>query len=210
MSVYTFNEWLAENDLLSWKELTSLSLTLPYWFAVFMISIIEFGTAGDVLVKLKRFYQNNSDRSKEQIPLDRLDEIEKANYALSVGIISCTVAFLAIMIHYEFCFRRIKKGGAIEIVMAMVQTLWWVVACLSLTSGGEIAGSVQGCEKLRNDDDHILLLGNNLYFSLWLGLYTSSQIVLKWKAQKAIDIMIEDLPNEEHLEQTTAEGSRIR
>ena len=206
MSVYTFNEWLAEKDILSWKELTSLSLTLPYWFIVFIISIIEFGTAGDVLVKLKRFTKNDS---KERTPLGELDEIDKATYAISVGAISCMFAFLAIMIHYEFCFRRIKRGGAIEIVVAMIQTLWWVVACLSLTSGKEIAGSVQGCEKLLNDDGDILLLGNNLYFSLWLGLYASSQIVLKWKAQKAIDIMIEDLPNEEHLEQTNVEGSGL-
>ena len=205
MSVYTFNEWLAENDLLSWKKLTSLSLTLPYWFAVFIISIIEFGAAGDVLVKLKKF----KNKSEEQIPLGELGDIEKVTYAISVGAISCMFAFLAIVIHYEFCFRRIKRGGAIEIVVAMVQTLWWVVACLSLTSGKEIAGSVQGCEKILNDDGDILVLGSNLYFSLWLGLYVSSQIVLKWKAQKAIDIMIEDLPNEEHLEQTTVEGNRI-
>ena len=54
MSVYTLDQWTSAKDIISIHELTRLSVTLKYWYMLFIVSLIEVGSAGDVLAVLTR------------------------------------------------------------------------------------------------------------------------------------------------------------
>jgi hypothetical protein len=174
MSVYTFNQWCVEKEIISVKELTRLSKTLPYWYALFVFSVVEMGSAADVLVKLRI---RNID----------IAGVSKGEYAVAVGAVSAFFSLLAILIHYQLlCSSKIRPGEGTEILFALLLCIWWIVAVSLLTADKAVGSTLQGrCEV----GDNYELLGNNLYLSLWLGLYSAVQICLKWKAQRALGTM---------------------
>ncbi len=54
MCVYTLNKWTSSKDIISIKELTQLSKTLPYWYCLLISSLVEMGSAADVFVTLRQ------------------------------------------------------------------------------------------------------------------------------------------------------------
>lgn len=173
MSSYTLNLWCMEKEIISLKELTRLSKTLPYWYALLLCSVVEMGSAADVLVKLRI---RNLDIPGES----------KGEYAVAVGAVSAFFSLLAIMIHYQLVCSKVKPGEGIEILFALLLCVWWIVAVSLLTADKAVGSTLQGRYKA---NDNYELLGNNLYLSLWLGLYSAVQICLKWKAQSALGTM---------------------
>lgn len=173
MCVVTLNQWCVEKEIISIKELTRLSQTLPYWYALFVFSVVEMGSAADVLVKLNT---RNIDIAGES----------KGEYAVAVGAVSAFVSLLAIMIHYQLICSKIQPGEGTEILVAVLLCVWWIVAVSLLTADRAVGSTLQGrC----NVGDSYELLGSNLYLSLWLGLYSAVQICLKWKARRALGTM---------------------
>ncbi len=70
-----------------------------------------------------------------------------------------------------------------EIISALLLTVWWIVAVSLLTADGAVASTIQGSQLCDNAD---IFLGTNLYISLWAGLYSAVQLCLKWKATQAM------------------------
>jgi hypothetical protein len=190
MCLYTLNQWCVEKEIISIKDLTRLSKTLPYWYALFIFSVVEVGSAADVLVKLRI---RNIDIAGES----------KGEYAVAVGAVSAFFSLLAIMIHYQLICSKIRPGEGIEILFALLLCIWWIVAVSLLTADKAVGSTLQGRCKV---GDSYELLGNNLYLSLWLGLYSAVQICLKWKAQRALGTM-KDVIKSQQLEKDKEQES---
>jgi hypothetical protein len=99
------------------------------------------------------------------------------------GAVSVPIALMAIFIHYKLICSKIKHGGMTEIIVALLLCIWWIVAVSLLTADCAVASTIQGTQVCDND---YVFLGNNLYLSLWAGLYSSVQLCLKWKATQAM------------------------
>ena len=99
------------------------------------------------------------------------------------GAVSVPIAIVAIFIHYKLICSKIKHGGMTEIIVALLLCIWWIVAVSLLTADCAVASTIQGTQVCDND---YVFLGNNLYLSLWAGLYSSVQLCLKWKATQAM------------------------
>ena len=54
MCFKTLDEWSASKDIISIKELTRLSNTLPYWYVLLVTSLIEMGSAADIYISIGR------------------------------------------------------------------------------------------------------------------------------------------------------------
>ena len=54
MCFKTLDEWSTSKDIISIKELTRLSNTLPYWYVLLVTSLIEMGSAADIYVNVGR------------------------------------------------------------------------------------------------------------------------------------------------------------
>jgi hypothetical protein len=173
-----------EKELISMKELTRLSQTLPYWYALLLFSVVEMGSAVDVLVKLRT---RNIDIAGES----------KGEYAVAVGVVSACISLLAIMTHYQLLCSSVKPGEGTEILFAFLLCIWWIVAVSLLTADRAVGSTLQG--RCKAPGESYELLGNNLYLALWFGLYSAVQICLKWKAQRAIGTM-KDVIKSQHLE----------
>jgi len=170
-SVLTLDHWSKDKDIISIEELTGLSQTLRYWYVLLIVSLIEMGSAVNVLVVVNKNEQDYHSTGKME-------------YAVAVGAVSVPITILAIMIHYQLVCPKVKPGDTIEIIAALLLCVWWIVAVSLLTADNAIGSTLQGsCE------DGTALLGNNLYLSLWIGLYSAVKICLKWKAQRAMGTM---------------------
>ena len=73
-----------------------------------------------------------------------------------------------------------------EIILALLLCVWWIVEVSLLTADGSVASTIQGSQVCDNTDAEYVFLGNNLYLSLWAGLYSAVQLCLKWKATQAM------------------------
>mmetsp|Transcript_12681 Transcript_12681/g.18490 ORF Transcript_12681/g.18490 Transcript_12681/m.18490 type:complete len:328 (+) Transcript_12681:86-1069(+) len=184
MSVYTLNEWSSAKDIISIHELTRLSSTLPYWYALLITSLISTGSAIDVLVKLE----------KNDIVLG------KAEYAVVVGAVSAPVALIAILIHYRLICSSVKTGGPMELVVALSLCIWWIVAVSLLTADGAVASSIEGMTTRA-------FPGNNLYLFLWAGLFSAVQICLKWKAAQAMVKMSDVMKSHKNVDNVEGGGA---
>jgi len=169
MSVYTLDQWTSAKDIISIHELTHLSVTLKYWYMLFIVSLIEVGSAVDVLVVLAR----------GSFTTDGISA-----YAVLVGAVSAPLAFIAILAHYKLICCNLKSGGVTELLVAISLFLWWIIAVSLLTEANAIAATIQGTQAACGSDEQSFP-GNNLYLALWLGLYSSAKICLEWKAAKA-------------------------
>jgi len=54
MACYALNGWTSSKDIISIAELTRLSKTLPYWYALLICSLVVMGSAVDVFITSKR------------------------------------------------------------------------------------------------------------------------------------------------------------
>jgi nitrate reductase NapE component len=170
-SILTLDHWSKDKDIISIQELTGLSQTLKYWYVLLIVSLVEMGSAVDVLVAVTKNEQDYNSTGKVE-------------YAVAVGAISVPISLMAIMIHYQLVCSKVKPGETTEICVALALCVWWIVAVSLLTADKAIGSTLQG-----SCGDGAELLGNNLYLSLWIGLYSAVKICLKWKAQRAMGAM---------------------
>lgn len=167
MSVWTLNKWTTAKDIISIHQLTRLSKTLPYWYILFFASLVGTGSGIDV------FAQINED----------VNTGGKKEYSISIGAISVLFTTIAILAHYKLlCCSKIKPGGKLEISAGIILCIWWILGVSVLTTGQELASTIQGV----SIQGVTMYPGSNLYLSLWLGLYGSVNICLEWKAAHAM------------------------
>ena len=76
-----------------------------------------------------------------------------------------------------------------EIFGALLLCVWWIVAVSLLTADGAVASTIQGRNVCNGEGAEHSFLGNNLYISLWVGMYSSVKIALKWKAAQAMGVV---------------------
>lgn len=208
MTAWTLNKWSASKDILSFQELTRLSDTLPYWYGVLISSTVTLGSAADTLVMLNQYTSvNDSNNSTDlpgstgsiapssapTVPSGSLDSSTftplslfrtRGQYAIFVGAVAIPVSLFAILAHYKLiCCCNIKMGGFLELIVALFLCIWMIVAVSILTADGSVACTIQGRGKIGVSSDWIP--GNNLFISLWIGLYSSVMICLSWKSAQA-------------------------
>lgn len=159
----TLNEWSASKDIISIHELTRLSATLPCWYILLVSSLVEMCSAAESFSSTKRIV------------------LDHAVFSVIVGPVSATLATISILFHYKMIsWFDIRPGGVIELLVAIFLGIWWICAVALLTSDGSAASSIQGTDSIP---------GTNLYLSLWISVFASISISMRWKAAKAIKKM---------------------
>jgi len=154
----TLDSWGGEKDLLTLKELTSVSATLPSWWILFWASLITFGSAADAVHLSQSVHVNDS-----------------CNTAMSVGIVVAAISAFFILSHYEFlqcchaCSSWLSYGGWFELACSIFGNILLAVGLNELTGAGKIASSITG--NYASDFDSMEYLpGSNIYVSIWYGL----------------------------------------
>lgn len=195
--IHTLNLWSTDKDILSIKELTSISETLPSWYFLLLGSIVCAGTSVNLWVVI--YESLNPD----------------AALGMALGLASFCISFLWILAHYNF-IEFINEGGWLELGSSFFCVLLWIVGVASLTSEGSVAATMvgSGCRNsdgvtdvqavdpercivvyIDSQDEELevpcadvlerTIPGSNMYFSLWLGLGSSMSIAFAWKRQQA-------------------------
>jgi hypothetical protein len=111
--VYTLDRWTSAKDIISIQELTQLSATLKSWYALFLVSLIAFGSA----VSLHIYFDGTQTGSTA--------------FCISLGLVSTAIALFFILVHYKFftdCCTRVKQGGWLELSAAFFLILCWTTA----------------------------------------------------------------------------------
>lgn len=201
MTVWTLNKWSSSKDILSMQELTRLSVTLPYWYGLLLSSLITVGSAADTLFLLDKYSDYLIVPDDETLILSSMTPTaapttskvaftplsifrHRGQYAVFVGAIAFPVALFAILAHYNLiCCCDVKMGGFLELIMGLLLCIWMIVAVSILTADGSVASTIQGKGMVGVTADW--MPGNNLFVSLWVGLYSSVQICLSWKTAQA-------------------------
>lgn len=174
--IHALDLWLGEKEYITIQKLCSLSLTLPYWWILWISSIIVFGSSADArrLVIGEEDYDNMLRGS--------------CDLGMIVGVVSFCCSLLFLLLHYEFlrgktCTTWMTYGGIFELAVNVVVDIWQVIGIHWLTSAGKVGSSITG--KGDNDDDDYVP-GSNIYFGAWLGLVSSVCITGKWKQARAM------------------------
>ncbi|KAL7465859.1 hypothetical protein ACHAXS_006173 [Conticribra weissflogii] len=200
-SIHLLDLWGGEKDILTIRELTRLSITLPAWWAVFWSSIVTFASAADAM----RIVQTPSAE-------------KSCEFAVAVGMISAIFSAFFILQHYEFltcCCRCcegfetmkwLSYGGWFELACSFFVNLWFIIGVDQLTSAGQISSTITGdgrsavgviWESLGNDDrvqggdgdegaNLYYIPGTNIYMSIWIGFISSVLVTVRWKEARAI------------------------
>uniref|UniRef100_A0A7S4N783 MARVEL domain-containing protein n=1 Tax=Odontella aurita TaxID=265563 RepID=A0A7S4N783_9STRA len=166
---YTLNEWGSAKDIISVHELTRLSATLPAWYVLFLSSLVLTGTAADVFEWMKQL-------SKVHNGLDEFVE-----WSVTCGAVSTFVSLCYILLHYRLV-RCCEVGNLIEVVVALLLVLWWIISVAILTQSGGIGATITGKRCEESDD----IPGSNLYMSSWICLFSSCAIAVQWKSAQAL------------------------
>mmetsp|Transcript_20402 Transcript_20402/g.40407 ORF Transcript_20402/g.40407 Transcript_20402/m.40407 type:complete len:384 (-) Transcript_20402:234-1385(-) len=196
-SIHLLDLWGGEKDVLTIRELTRLSITLPAWWAVFWSSIVTFASAADAI----RIVQTPSAK-------------KSCEFAVAVGVISAIVSAFFILQHYEFltcCCRCcegfetmkwLSYGGWFELACSLLVNLWFIIGVDQLTSAGQISSTITGEGKSAfgilwddegkdgGDGDEVAnfyyIPGTNIYMSIWIGFISSVLVTVRWKEARAI------------------------
>lgn len=201
MTAWTLNKWSSSKDILSMQELTRLSVTLPYWYGLLISSLITVGSAADTLVLLDKYSHTDIPSNDESLIYSSMTPTaapttsivafqplaifrHRGQYAIFVGAVAFPAALFAILAHYNLiCCCEVKMGGFLELIMGLLLCIWMIVAVSILTADGSVASTIQGQGLVGVTSDW--MPGNNLFVSLWVGLYSSVQICLSWKGAQA-------------------------
>ena len=201
-SILTLNQWSKDKDIISMEELMRLSQTLKYWYMLLIASLVEMGSAIDVL----RTVHILNVKSEERGEVPMYHSTGKGGYTIAVGAVSAPITIVAILIHYQIILSSVKPGKTIEMIVALGLCIWWIVAVSVLTSDEASGSTLQGTCPLSIDANDLeskvgghRLLGSNLYLSLWIGLYSAFKICLEWKAQRAMRTLEETIINNQKL-----------
>lgn len=205
-TILTLNQWSKDKDIISLEELMRLSQTLKYWYMLLLASLVEMGSAIDVLRTVNIL--NAQSIARGEVPMYRYHSTDKGGYSIAVGAVSVPITLVAIMIHYQIVLERVKPGKTIEMFVALGLCIWWIVAVSVLTSDEASGSTLQGTCTSDGTADAVgehakegsRLLGSNLYLSLWIGLYSAFKICLEWKAQRAMRTLEETIINNNKLQ----------
>lgn len=110
--VYTLDRWTFAKDIISIQELTQLSATLKSWYALFLFSLIAFGSAVSMQIYFNG--RNAADTA----------------FCISLGLFSTVIALFFILVHYKFftdCCSRVKQGGWLELSTAFFLIVCWTI-----------------------------------------------------------------------------------
>mmetsp|Transcript_18477 Transcript_18477/g.28517 ORF Transcript_18477/g.28517 Transcript_18477/m.28517 type:complete len:392 (-) Transcript_18477:1703-2878(-) len=204
--IYTLNDWSKAKDILTIHELTRLSLTLTWWWVLFLSSIVTMASAVDMHRIVSERHRND------------------ASFGIALGLISSAISLVFILEHYNLlCFPGIKHGGWMEMVCIFLLFVCWIIAASLMTQDGGIASGVVGIvsnqleeidlpEELDNENcgkvplyyndsstntlKEMFVLdtcsiaqdvpGSNLYFSSWTCLISCLILAFRWKAAQAL------------------------
>jgi hypothetical protein len=125
--IYTFNQWSAAHDLLSWEEMTGLSLTLKSWYTCWFSSCVVFFTCVDLHTSL------------EHINLD------DASFGIGLGVLSSLIAAFFILVHYNF-IPSVVEGGWLELSSSFFLILLWTIGLAVMTQDRGIAATLSGTQ----------------------------------------------------------------
>ena len=190
-SIYALDQWGSEKDILTLRELTRMSITLPSWWIVFWASIVILGSAGDAA----RFFDS--------------DDYVFASCATAVGIstITTVVSAFFILSHYEFfqcckaCSSWLTYGGWFELAMSIMVNVWLVIALSQLTEPGAIGSTIVGNGFSPQSEEggesqqsgvpsgsrtSYYVPGTNIYIASWTAFIASGRVTVKWKEARAI------------------------
>ena len=190
-SIYALDQWGGEKDILTLRELTRMSITLPSWWIVFWASIVILGSAGDAA----RFFDS--------------DDYVFASCATAVGIstITTVVSAFFILSHYEFfqcckaCSSWLTYGGWFELAMSIMVNVWLVIALSQLTEPGAIGSTIVGNGFSPQSEEggesqqsgvpsgsrtSYYVPGTNIYIASWTAFIASGRVTVKWKEARAI------------------------
>lgn len=106
--IYTLDLWSGSKDIVTIKELTSLSLTLPSWYVLFLGSLVVLGSTADVYTSL----------SSDDLKSD-------AAFGISLGSVSSLVSGYFILLHYR-CISKPETGGWIELIATGIMFIFWI------------------------------------------------------------------------------------
>ena len=171
--IYGLDRWGAEKEVMTVHELTRLSSTLPWWWAVFFSSIVVFGSAADA----SKIVQTESAKGSCQ-------------FAVAEGIVGALMAGFFILSHYEFfqccgaCTTWLSYGGCFEISCTLVLTVWFMIGLDNLTGAGRIGSTVTGNGLDQTDKNYIP--GSNIYVSIWIAFASNVIVAIRWKEARAI------------------------
>lgn len=211
---HTLNQWSATKDILTWRELTSLSETLSAWYALAFSAMVVTGSAVDLWCKTGVPYTDD------------------CIFAFCLGCVSVILAWTWILTHLNLmtCLCSQKEGGWLEAGSAWAVILVSIVNCAVITRDGGIGATVIGTQHdngsttLSNEDffnlfvdddaavftnctlvwtldgeqnsapmdcpslDQQRIPGSNIYLASWVSLAASFQIALRWNAQRALEL----------------------
>eukprot|EP00980_Cylindrotheca_fusiformis_P030321 scaffold24653_cov157-Cylindrotheca_fusiformis.AAC.5 len=124
--VYTLNEWSAAHDLLSFQEMTSLSLTLRSWYTCWFFGVVVLFTSVDILVHLQ----------------DDVN-VDDASFGIFLGVATALISAFFIFVHYNF-FPSVEEGGWLELSSSFILILLWTIALAIMTQDRGIAATLSG------------------------------------------------------------------
>jgi len=165
--IYTLNLWSGSKGIISIQELTSLSLTLPGWYVLFLGSLVVLGSIADVYSGLE-----TKDLKSDSV------------FGLILSGASSVVAGYFILVHYRFISVP-KIGGLIELMMAAIILTFWILGLVVLTSESGIAASISNYCKQEIAE----ISGSNVYIFSWLCFLSCCNIVLRWNSSYAMSFV---------------------
>lgn len=157
------------------NQLTSLSVTLPYWWLLFFSSIVTFGSAADA--------------RRLVVGEDVTAALESCDLAIAVGVVSFLFSFFFILSHYEFlqcctgCSTWMTYGGLFELTIVVISDIWQTIAVHTLTSAGKVGSTITGQGEAVFGD---YVPGSNIYVAVWSSMLASMGITVKWKQARAM------------------------
>mmetsp|Transcript_11675 Transcript_11675/g.17139 ORF Transcript_11675/g.17139 Transcript_11675/m.17139 type:complete len:333 (+) Transcript_11675:168-1166(+) len=162
--VYTLDLWSGSLDIVTIKELTSLSLTLPGWYTLFFGSLVVLGSAADVYSLL----------TSEELKTS-------AAFGISLGSISSIVSGYFILLHYR-CIQIPKTGGWIELIVIGIMFIFWIAGLAVLTSANTGIAPSMGKQCSISGE----IPSTNIYLFSWLCFFSCGNIALKWNSSYAM------------------------
>lgn len=173
VAIAVLDKWGGEHDILTLRQLTRISPTLPYWWTLFWSCLVLLGSAADTIRLATTDYV-----------------LESCNFAVGLATLSLLISFFFVLSHYEFldcaaCRSWMTYGGWFEICWSVLVNILLISGLHDLTGAGAIASTVSGSGgKDPTSEDYVP--GSNVYFATWAAFCSSIGVSIKWKEARAI------------------------
>jgi len=174
VAIAVLDKWGGEHDILTLRQLTRISPTLPYWWTLFWSSLVLLGSAADTIRLATTDYV-----------------LESCNFAVALANLSLLISVFFVLSHYEFlncceaCRSWMSYGGWFEICWSVVVNMLLIGGLHGLTGAGAIASTVSGSGG-SDPTSEAYVPGSNVYFATWAAFCSSIGVSIKWKEARAI------------------------